>query len=85
MNPTPLFAPGDRVKIMSSSKGANGSFLGCLGKVVKHPHHDGARHEVYTYKDGTPRDVVVGGTYGVLLDGRDNAMSFLEMELELAN
>lgn len=82
MNPTPLFKPGDRVKITSPSKGATGAFMGWMGTVQKHPHHEGARHEVYTYKDGTPSDTVFGGTYGVLLDGRDKPMSFMEMELE---
>lgn len=84
MNSTPLFSPSDRVKVISPSKGATGAFLGHLGIVQKHPHHDGARHEVYTYEDNTPSDVVFGGTYGVILDGRKKAMSFMEMELESA-
>lgn len=78
MKEIPKFKPGDRVRIISPSIGATGSFLGRNGTVQKHPHHDGARHEVES-KYG----VMLGGTYGIKLDGEEWVGSFLEMELKL--
>lgn len=82
MAPEAKFRPGDRVAIKTDSVGGKGGFDGREGVVQKHPHHDGARHEIEGDGDHKGlKGVMYGGTYGVLLDGREYTMSFLEMEL----
>lgn len=83
MSPRPKFCVGDKVVVKTDSVGGKGCFDGCEGAIQKHPLHNGARHEIEGDGKHGLDGVMYGGTYGVLLDGREEALSFMEMELEL--